>query len=77
MTVQVKDLPYGTYAVSVLDDENSNLDMDNFLGIPKEGYGFSNDAEVKISPPKFEECSFVIDQPLKKISIEIRYMGKE
>ena len=35
MTVQLKELAYGTYAVSVLDDENSNLEMDMFLGIPK------------------------------------------
>jgi len=36
---RVEDLPYGTYAVSVLDDANSNLEMDMFLGIPKEGWG--------------------------------------
>lgn len=73
MTVKVEGLEYGTYAVSMLDDENSNLEMDSFMGIPKEGFGFSNDARVRMSPPKFEECSFVIDEPLKKITIEVRY----
>jgi uncharacterized protein (DUF2141 family) len=77
MTVELRHLPFGTYAISVLDDENSNLDMDNLLGIPKEGFGFSNNAKVGMSPPKFEECAFVVDQSLKKISIEIKYMKKE
>ena len=77
MTVKVDNLGYGTYAVSVLDDENSNLEMDNsFLGIPKEGFGFSGNPKIGISPPKFEECSFTIDKPLTKITIEVRYMGK-
>ena len=77
MTVKVENLAYGTYAVSMLDDENSNLEMDNnFLGIPKEGFGFSGNPKIGMSPPKFEECSFTIDKPLTKITIEVRYMGK-
>ena len=77
LTVKLEGLEYGTYAISVLDDENANLKMDGFLGIPKEGYGFSNDAKVGISPPKFEECSFKIDQPLKKITIQMVYLKKD
>ena len=76
MTVKVGNLAYGTYAVSMLDDENSNLEMDNFLGVPKEGFGFSNNPKVGMSAPKFEECSFIIDQPVKKITIQINYLGK-
>lgn len=72
----VPDLPYGTYAVSVLDDENSNLEMDMVLGIPKEGWGFSKNPPFKLSAPKFSECSFKIDQPKKQISINLRYAGK-
>jgi uncharacterized protein (DUF2141 family) len=77
MTVQVRDLPYGTYAISVLDDENSNLDMDHLMGIPQEGFGFSNNPKVGMTVPKFKACSFVIEQALTKISIEIKYMKKE
>ena len=75
-TARIENLTYGTYAVSVLDDENSNLEMDMFMGIPKEGFGFSNNARVGLSPPKFEECSFKLDQPYKQITIDLRYMGK-
>jgi uncharacterized protein (DUF2141 family) len=77
LTVKVEDLEYGTYAVSVLDDENANLEMDGFLGIPKEGYGFSNNAKVGMSTPKFEECAFSIDQPLIRITIQMVYLKKD
>ena len=77
LTVKLEGLEYGTYAVSVMDDENANLKMDGFLGIPKEGYGFSNNARVGISTPKFKECAFNIDQPLKKITIQMVYLKKD
>ncbi len=73
---QVENLAYGTYAVSVLDDENSNLEMDMWLGIPKEGWGFSMNPPFRLSAPNFEECSFVLDKPFKQITIDLRYAGK-
>ena len=73
---KIEDLPYGTYAVSVLDDENSNLEMEMFMGIPKEGWGFSMNPPFKLSAPKFNDCSFTIDQTEKQISIDLRYAGK-
>ena len=73
---RIPDLPYGTYAVSVLDDENSNLEMDMVLGIPKEGWGFSENPPFKLSAPKFSECAFKINQPVHQITISLRYAGK-
>ena len=64
----------GTYALAIHHDENFNNEMDtNFLGMPNEGYGFSNDARVFLAPPTFEAASFVIDEQLKKISLYIVY----
>lgn len=49
----------GVYAVSTFHDENSNAKLDtNFLGIPKENYGFSNNASQPFGPPSFKEASF-------------------
>lgn len=49
----------GEYAVTVLHDLNGNKKMDeNLLGIPKEGFGFSNDAMGAFGPPSFKECVF-------------------
>ena len=49
----------GTYAISYMHDENENGKLDtNFLGIPSEGFGASNDAHGAFGPPKFEEAKF-------------------
>jgi uncharacterized protein (DUF2141 family) len=73
-TIIFKDLPYGRYASAVLHDENNNLKMDtNFLGIPKEGYGFSNDARGTFSPPSFQKAAFELNAAEKAISIKTSY----
>lgn len=52
----------GTYAVVVIHDENKNKKMDrNFLGIPKEGFGFSNNPKVGLSAPAYEKATFTMD----------------
>ena len=64
-TVVFKDIPEGTYAISVFHDANNNQEMDtNFLGIPKERYGFSNNARGFMGPPKFKNAKFVVDKDL-------------
>lgn len=60
-TVTFKDLPKGIYAISLFHDENNNSKMDtNFLGIPKETYGCSNNAKGFMGPPKWEDAKFEI-----------------
>jgi uncharacterized protein (DUF2141 family) len=55
MIVAFNNLPAGTYAVSVYQDTNENEQLDkNFLGIPRERYGFSNDS----NRPVYERCLF-------------------
>jgi len=66
-----KNLPKGEYAVSFVHDENDNKKMDtNFLGIPKEDYGCSNNATGFMGPPKYEDAKFMIEEH-KSINIEI------
>lgn len=63
VNVVFKNLPYGTYAIAILHDENSNGKMDfNLLGIPKEDYGFSNNAKGILSAPSFKKASFKINK---------------
>ena len=53
-----KDVPFGTYAIAVFHDTNSNGKLDkNFLGIPKEGYAFSNNVFGTFGPPDFKKTS--------------------
>ena len=52
------DAPPGTYAVAVHHDANANGRMDsNFFGMPKEGYGVSNDVRPKFRAPRFSEAA--------------------
>lgn len=54
-----RNLPKGEYAVSFVHDENDNKKMDtNFLGIPKEDYGCSNNATGFMGPPKYKDAKF-------------------
>lgn len=72
--VTLKDLPPGVYAVSVFHDENLNSQFDkNVFGIPKEGYGASNNPKRSMGPPKFAEAKFQLDQPEKVIEISLFY----
>lgn len=66
-----KNLPKGEYAVSFVHDENDNKKMDtNFLGIPKEDYGCSNNATGFMGPPKYDDAKFMLVEN-KTIEIEI------
>lgn len=58
-TYTIKNLKPGEYAIALFHDKNSNEKMDkNFLGIPKEGFGFSNNPRVLTGPPSFSKAKF-------------------
>lgn len=67
-------IPPGTYALAVIHDENMNgkLDM-NGLGIPTEGYGFSNDAKGILGAPSFSAASFSYDGGNLDLKISLQY----
>ena len=73
VTWKINDVPYGDYGIAVFHDENKNGKMDkNFLGIPQEAYGFSNNIRVTFGPPKWEKSKFVVQGPTIEVSIEVR-----
>jgi len=62
LVVHVKDLPPGKYAAVAFQDVNGNGKLDkNFLGIPKEPYGFSNGARGSAGPPKFSAAAVTLN----------------
>src|SRR5207245_10973730 len=72
--VMFKDLPQGTFAISVLHDENGNGKMDkNFVGMPKEGYGASNNPKKKKRAPTFDEAKFSLNSSEQAIEITLIY----
>ena len=64
----------GWYALAVLHDANSNAKMDtNFIGIPAEGYGASNDAKGTMGPPSFKDAKVKVSAGVKKIRVRMNY----
>ena len=64
----------GTYALAVVHDENMNGKLDtNWLGVPTEGYGFSNDAKTLIGPPSFSAASLPYDGQNLDLTISLHY----
>jgi uncharacterized protein (DUF2141 family) len=69
-----EDIVHGTYALKVFHDKNGNGELDtNFMGLPKEHFGFSNNAMGRFGPPKFERAKFVFDSP--HMTMEIKAVG--
>lgn len=69
-----EDLPPGSYALAVVHDENMNGKLDtNVLGVPKEGYGFSNDAKGLVGAPSFSAASFSYDGGDLDLTIGLHY----
>jgi uncharacterized protein (DUF2141 family) len=67
-------LPQGAYAVYVFHDENLNGKMDtNFVGMPVEGYGMSNNPKKRMGRPSFDETNFQMNQPKCAIEIKMIY----
>jgi len=65
-TVTFNDVKHDQYAIRFFHDENQNEELDtNFLGIPKEGFGFSNDAMGKFGPKDFSEWLFAVSGDTK------------
>lgn len=72
---EFRDIPPGTYAVSAFHDENSNDKLDtNFLGIPREGVGASNNAKGHFGPPKFSAAAFQYSGGRSDLKISINYL---
>ncbi len=69
------NVPHGTYAVAVVHDENDNEALDtNFLGMPKEGIGASNNAKARMGPPKWKDAKFGHGGAISTQVIKIKYL---
>ena len=77
VTVSIPGLKAGNYAITLLDDTNKNEKMDTgVFGIPKEGFGFSNDIKPNRKSPPFEKCTFRVRSGANRLTIHMQYFGK-
>jgi uncharacterized protein (DUF2141 family) len=72
-TCTINGLPKGEYAIAVFHDKNADGNCNtNFMGIPKEGYGFSNNIKPLFSAPTFNECKIDLNTNMA-ITIKLIY----
>lgn len=74
LTVNLNDIPKGSYGIALLDDKNRNTKMDYNFFVPCEGFGFSNYYHSGISKPDFKRFQFNFGSSNKTINIKVRYM---
>lgn len=73
VTWKFSDIHHGDYGIAVFHDENKNGKMDkNFLGIPQEAYGFSNNQRVVLGPPRWDKSKFAVRGLATEVSIEVK-----
>jgi uncharacterized protein (DUF2141 family) len=64
----------GTYALLVIHDENGNGKLDMTLGIPREGFGFSNNPTIHMRPPRAEEVRFNLAPGASAQTVQMHYV---
>ncbi len=68
------DIPPGTYSLAVIHDENMDGKLGtNGIGIPTEGYGFSNGASALMGAPSFEAARFPYEGRSLELTISLGY----
>lgn len=76
--VVIHNVPFGTYAAAIYQDENQNGVIDqNMVKIPTEPYAFSNGVYAKWSLPSFKEVAFQFRQPSMHLEAELRRWSKQ
>ena len=73
-SIRFPGLPRGDYAVAVIHDENGNAKLDTFAGIPKEGFGFSNNPAIRFGPPRFKAARFTLASDAESQQVRMRYI---
>jgi len=76
LVVELKGVKPGTYAVSVIHDENKNNELDmRWLPYPKpkEGSGASRDPDTKVGPPKWEAAKFDVAAAATSVNVTMKY----
>ena len=72
--VRVDNVPPGTYAAQAFHDEDGNGVLErSMLGLPREAMGFSNNAPMRLGPPRFDTAAFDVGAKDTAIGFKLRY----
>ncbi|KJH72556.1 DUF2141 domain-containing protein [Aliterella atlantica] len=76
-TITFKNLKAGSYAVAVIHDRNSDGTLNrNDLGMPVEGYGFSQNPQTETAPPKFKDAVVFVAGVSTIVQVQLRYLTR-
>jgi uncharacterized protein (DUF2141 family) len=74
LTARISNFKFSAQcAFTLIDDENNNEDLDRWLGLPTEGYGFSNNVTPIFSLPEYEDL-IISPKPKQTLNIKVQYL---
>jgi uncharacterized protein (DUF2141 family) len=65
------DIPYGYYAIKAFHDEDQDDQVDTKLGIPTEGFGFSNNPSIFMGAPSYDKAKFLFNADSMTVEIKL------
>jgi uncharacterized protein (DUF2141 family) len=72
LTAEITEIKYGEIAIAVYQDMNDNGKFDkNLLGLPAEGYCFSNNFRPVVKGPDYDNCKFNYNSKMNRIKIHM------
>ena len=72
--IEFRGVPPGRYALAIFHDQNANRKLDTFMGIPKEGFGFSRNPGIGFGAPSFDKVSIELAPGLARTSVRMQYL---
>lgn len=69
-----RNVPPGRYAVAVFHDANGNRRLDTFMGIPREGFGFSRNPVIRFGAPRFDKVNIDLAPGFSRTSVTLQYL---
>ena len=71
--IPLGSVPPGGYALAIIHDQNSNRKLDTFMGIPREGVGFSRNPPIRFGAPSFRSARFDVAGGEVRQQVRMRY----
>jgi uncharacterized protein (DUF2141 family) len=72
--IEFRGVPAGRYALAIFHDANANQKLDTFMGIPREGFGFSRNPIIRFGAPRFDNVSIEVGPGFARENVRLQYL---
>lgn len=72
--ITFRGIPPGHYALAIFHDANANQKLDTFMGIPREGFGFSRNPTIRFGAPRFDKVSIELAPGFARTTVRLQYL---